>query len=151
MTTKTVTALEELLNSDHASKLKDYRGILARRKEAIPIIRQMPPALANIAWFTFLKLSDHTWFLDTWVLSDTKEADAIIKELKIIGIHGLKSAYRNFSNSWTYNGSIQIGAITINIRVDGGSKPPNCRIEETLEMKEVITYKAICEDTEEEV
>ena len=151
MKTKPITKLEERLNSDHASKLKDYRDILARRKEAIPIIKQMPPELANIDWWTFLKLDENKWFLDTWCLGNVKEADSIIKQLKIIGIHGLKSAYRNFNNSWTYHGSNQIGAITIDIRVDGGSKPQNCRIEEHKEMKEVITFKAICEETEEEV
>ena len=149
-TAKTVTKLEERLNSDHASKLKDYREILTRRKEAIPIIELMPTELANMDWWLFRKQDGGDWFLDSWYL-DEKVADAMIKQLKIIGMQGLKSAYRNFNNTWTYRGSIQIGDITVSVRIDGGSKPPNCRIEETREWKEVSTYKAICEETEEEV
>ena len=144
------TKLEERLNSDHASKLKEYRTILARRKEALPIIKQMPAELANMDWWLFRKQGDGVWFLDSWFLGE-KEADAMIHQLKLLGIHGLKSTYRNNINKWEYRGSIRIENTIIKIRVDGGSKPPNCRIEETREMKEVITYKAICEETEEEV
>ena len=152
MKTKPITKLEERLNSDHASKLKDYREIMARRKEAVPIIKQMPPDLANMEWWLFKKQEgeDNVWFLDSWYLGE-EEADAIIDQLKLMGIHGLKSTYRNSINRWEYKGSIKVGDTIINIRVDGGSKPPNCRIEETRDMKEVITYKAICEETEGEV
>ena len=44
-----------------------------------------------------------------------------------------------------------MGDILLVIKVDGGSMPPNCRIEETKELKEIITYKAICPETGEEL
>ncbi len=150
MTTKAITKLEERLNSDHSDKLKEYREILARRKEALPIIKQMPSELANMDWWLFRKLEDDKWYLDSWYVS-VEKGDAMIKQLKLIGIHGLKSTYRTSINRWEYKGSLKVGDTIVDIRIDGGSKPPNCRIEETKEWKEVTTYKAICDETEEEV
>lgn len=147
---KTVTKLEQKLDKVYAESLKRHKLIVAARKEAKPIIEQMPDKLANRDWWQFKKLDEDKWHLETFGLSE-QEADELIKELKIVGVYGIKSTYKRYSNAWAYKGSITLGGIEVEIEVDGGSTPPNCRIEETREMKEVITYKAICEETEEEL
>jgi len=149
-TTKTITTLEEKLNQEYIESLKRHKLIVAKRKEGKELIRHLPEGFADMRWYSFQKLEDNKWYLETWGMK-AEEADEFIKQLKIMGIYGVKSKYRSFDNSWQYTGSFGINGVELVVKIDGGSKPQNCRIEETREMKEVITYKAICEDTEEEV
>jgi len=149
-TTKTITKLEEKLNGEYAESLKSHKLMVAKRKEGKKIIKQLPEGFADMRWYAFQKLEDNKWYLETWGMEE-KEADEFIKKIKVMGIYGLKSSYRAYNNSWQYTGSFAVDGIEIVIKIDGGSKPPNCRVEEHKEFKEVITYKAICEETEEEL
>ena len=105
--------------------------------------------LLEVDWYRFEKQEKNEWYLETHGLEE-READKLIHQLKIDGIYGLKSTFRR-SNSWYYKGSFRVGDDVFTIMIDGGSKPPACRIEETKEFKAVITYKAVCEETGEEV
>ena len=149
-TTKTITKLDEKLNKEYTESLERHKRMVVKRKEGKEIIKQLPEGFADMRWYAFSKLEDGKWYLETWGIEE-KEADEFIKQLKLMGIYGLKSIYRAYNNDWQYTGSFAVDGVEIVIKIDGGSKPPNCRIEETKEMKEVITYKAICEETEEEV
>ncbi len=149
-TTKTTTALEQKLKEEYADSLKSHKLIVAKRKEGKEIIKHLPEGFADMRWYAFRKLEEGKWYLETWGM-EKEEADEFIKELTLLGIYGLKSTYRRFNNSWEYRGSFGVNGVELVGKIDGGSKPQNCRIEENREMKEVITYKAICEETEEEV
>jgi len=149
-TTKTITKLEEKLNGEYAESLKRHKLMVTKHKEGKELIQHLPQGFADMRWYSFQKLEDNKWYLETWGMPEV-EADEFIKEIKLLGIHGLKSTYRSFNNSWEYRGSFGINGVELVIKVDGGSKPQNCRIEEHKELKEVITYKAICEETGEEV
>jgi len=150
MTAKPITKLDQKLNEEYADSLKRHKLMVAKRKEGKEIIKHLPEGFADMRWYSFQKLEDKQWCLETWGMNE-KEADEFILKLKLLGIYGLKSTYRSFNNSWVYKGVFGINGVELVIKIDGGSKPQNCRIEETKEVKEVITYKAICEETEEEV
>ena len=109
----------------------------------------MPEGLADINWYVFRKLEPNKWYLETWVMSE-EDADKLIENLKTMGVIALPSKHSSLTNTWEYTGYLIIDELEITIRIDGGSKPPNCRIEETKEFKEVITYKSICDDIEVE-
>jgi len=126
--------------------LEGAREALERAKELSNILTEY---LLEIDWYKFEKQEENEWYLETYGLGE-KEADKLILQLKLEGIYGLKSTFRR-TNTWYYTGSLRIGDDVFTIMVDGGSTPPACRIEETNEFKEVITYKAICEETGEEV
>lgn len=139
------------MDKDVAEARKDYNKRLATRKEGTEIAKQLPGFITSIGWYAFRKEAKGEWYLETWSTSD-EEGDKLIRQLKIWGMQKLKSKFAGgLSNRWQFEGVIMVGDIELTIRIDGGSKPPNCTIEEIKEFKEVITYKAICEETGEEV
>ena len=121
------------------------------RVKALQVSSVLPEELLNTEWWSFFKQEDKKWYMETMGIRDPDEADKLIKVLRLMGVYGIKSSHDKFSNTWFYKGTFQVGEDTITIKVDGGSQPPACRIEKIVEMKKVTTYKAICEDTEEEL
>jgi len=77
--------------------------------------------------------------------------EKFVKELKKWGVMGFTSTHSQNSNRWSYTGEIMVDGVLTKIKVDGGEKPPSCRIEESTEYREVKVYKAICEETGEAV
>lgn len=144
-TTKPITKLEQSLNDEYNLSLENHKRIVAKRKEGKELIRQMPPELADIDWYFFTKMDTNKWYLETTVLSK-QEADKLMDNLRPMGILALPSKHLDWNNRWQYTGYLILGDVEITIKIDGGSKPPNCWIEELREMKEVITYKAHCPD-----
>ncbi len=147
---KPTTKLGILYRGKYTEAVKTHKTLVAEHKKGEDLIKQMPRELLDINWYDFRQLEPGKWYLETWGMPGA-EGDDFIKELKMMGVHGIKSTYRAFANSWEYKGLFAVDGVEIVVKIDGGSKPPNCRIEETREMTEVITYKAICEETEEEV
>ena len=127
-------------------QLIEARETLKLSKELSNIL---PEYLLEVDWYQLKRREENEYYMETYCLME-KEADKLIHQLKLDGIYGLKSTFRR-NNSWSYTGSFRVGDDVFTIMIDGGSKPPACRIEETKEFKEVITYKAICEETGEEV
>ena len=145
----TISALENYINRERREAIEVNKESLLAYREAKEVVKQMPDSLPDMNLYLFKKLEDKMWYLETWDLSD-EVADELIEQLKVMGIYGIHSKFKG-GTSWEYKGSFMAGDIEIVIKVDGGSKPPNCRIEETREWKEIITTKAICEETEEEL
>lgn len=112
--------------------------------------RLLPKSVLNQNWYVFRRDGNHQWYMETWGMKPG-EADALVTQLKILGVCSIKSHFNQYNQSWCYEGSFLSGEDTMTVRVDGGSKPSACRVEEIKEVKEVITYKAICEETGEEV
>jgi len=133
-----------------AEAYKTHKEAIATRKEGTAIAEQLPGFITSIDWYSLRKLNEKKWYLETWCL-DAKIGDDLIRQLKIWGAVGMKSKYHPLTNAWEFKCSAMVEDIELTIKIDGGSKPPNCRIEESKEMKEVITYKAICEETGDEV
>ena len=145
-----VNKLEVMLNEKVERYVRYLEEALIKRKESKEIINLLPKELWKWDWYCLEKRAENKWYLETIVL-EREKADNLILELKLMGICGLKSQYKHFNNSWAYSGSMMLGDIEVEIKVDGGSLPPRCRIEEVSELKSVISYKAICEETGEEV
>ena len=144
-TTKTITKLEQMLTGEYKQSLKEHKLVVAKRKEGKDIISQMPEGLANIDWYTFRKSGPNKWYLETMMVSE-EDANKLIDNLKAMGIIALPSKHLEWNNRWQYTGYLIMDGIEVTVKIDGGSKPPNCRIEETREVREVVTYKAICPD-----
>ena len=144
-TTNTITKLEQKLNGEHKLSTRDHKRLIAKHKEGIAIIQQMPKGLADMDWYVFRKLDVNKWYLETWGM-DEKNADKLIKKLKGMGVIALPSKHHTFTNTWEYKGYLLLDGAEVVVKVDGGSKPQNCTIEEIRETKEVITYKAHCPD-----
>ncbi len=140
-----MTKLEQKLAEEYKLSLREHKRIVAKRKEGKDIISQMPEGLADIDWYTFRKLDTNKWYLETMAVSE-EEANKLIKELKTMGIIALPSKHQEWDNRWQYTGYLVMDGIEVVVKIDGGSKPPNCTIEEVREVKEVVTYKAICPD-----
>ena len=140
-----MTKLEQMLTGEYRVSLKAHKRVVAKRKEGKGIIDQMPKGLANIDWYTFKKLAPNKWYLETMMVSE-EEANKLIDNLKIMGIIALPSKHLVWSNRWQYTGYLIMNGIEVVVKIDGGSKPSNCRIEEIRKVEEVVTYKAICPD-----
>ena len=150
MTTETkINTLLEKVEQDYRRALDVYKEARRFRIKSKEIISQLPDFITEHRWYSFKEDGDG-FYLETYVL-DEPEADDIIKKLKLSGIFGLKPTFKTSSGGWYYKGSLMIGEFEVTIMVDGGSSPPNCRIEETKETREVTTYKAICPETGEEL
>ncbi len=149
MITKTHTnSLTEKLERDYKEALKAYRKAQTLRKAGYIFAKQLPDVLTELGWYAFSHNNDDTYYLETWVMEATK-ADEVINKLRLLGVYGMKPKYKG-GNTWSYTCAMMIEGKELTIMIDGGSKPPQCRIEETREMTEVITYKAICPETDEE-
>lgn len=142
-------ALLEKVEKDCRRARKELKEVLLIRQQVREIIPLMPEAILNQQWYVFRQTEANKWYMETWCLEE-EEADTFIKQLKLAGVYGFHSKFKD-SNRWHYTGSFAIDGHEFTVKVDGGSQPPHCRIVETREMKEVVTYKAICEETEEEV
>ena len=142
--------LIQKLNKDVAVAHKAHKEAIQRRIEGTGLVNQLPDFITSIGWWAFQKREDDKWYLETNLIDDDK-GDELVRQLKLWGVFGMKSHYQSFNNKWYFDCSVMIGNIELTIKVDGGSMPPNCRIEEIKEMKEVITYKAICPETGEEL
>ena len=116
MTTKTITKLEEKLNDEYAESLKCHKLMVAKRKEGKELIKYLPEGFANMRWYSFQKLEDNKWYLETWGMPE-EEANEFIKKLKVMGVQGIISKHIAFSNSWQYTGSFMVGDIEIVIKV----------------------------------
>ena len=153
MTTETqkpqTNALLEKAEGDYRKAQEELERALLIYQQTKEIIPLMPEEILSQRWYAFRQTEPDKWYLETWCLEET-EADMFIKQLKLAGVYGFHSKFAT-SNRWHYTGSFAIDSHEFTIKVDGGSKPPLCRIEETKEWKEVISYKAICEETGEEV
>ena len=153
METKTqkpqLNSLLEKVEKDCREARKKLEEVLLIRQQAREIIPLMPEAILNQQWYAFYQTEVNKWYMETWGLEEEK-ADTFIKQLKLAGVYGFHSKFAA-SKRWHYTGSFAIDSHEFTVKVDGGSKPPLCRIEETKEWKEVISYKAICEETGEEV
>ena len=150
MTTEVkVNRLTEKAERAHTWAKKQLENAIESLEWAKELSNILDGYLLEVNWYRFEKQEKNEWYLETYGLEE-EEADKLIHQLKIDGIYGLKSTFRR-SNSWYYKGSFRVGDDVFTIMIDGGSKPPACRIEETKEFKAVITYKAVCEETGEEV
>lgn len=117
--------------------------------EAKRIVPLMPKVLLDQSWYIFRCTEPGKWYMETMCMGE-ESADEFIRQLRLAGVYGFTSKFVS-SNRWYYVGSFAAGGDIVTIRVDGGSKPPACRVEKCVEMREVVTYKAFCGDTEEEV
>ena len=117
--------------------------------EAKRIVPFMPKVLFNQSWYIFHRIGPGEWYLETACMTEDS-ADKLIRQLKLSGVYGITSKLTT-SNRWHYTGSFVAGGDVVTIKVDGGSKPPACRVVRCVEKREVVVYKAICEETEEEV
>jgi len=149
MATKTENPLLEKLVKDCTNAREALQKALSNYEQAKEFCNLLPEVITGHDWYFFRQDEPGKWYMETWCL-DEEKADTFIKELKIVGVYGFHSKFIN-SNCWHYTGSFVIGDNEFTVKVDGGSKPPLCRIEETKEWKEVISYKAICDETGEEV
>lgn len=150
ITEKELTLLESKADKDWRAAVQSLKEATAKRKLAKEIAPLLPPAVANTSFWQFSKEGINKYYLETWMLP-TDKADALVKELKIAGVQGFKATHKQFTDAWCYTGEIAVDAIIITIKVDGGSQPPSCRVEETREVREVTVYKAYCEETGEEL
>ena len=145
-----MTKLEEKAKAD----LEGAKRYLERAKENLVIASELssllPHEILNIDWYIIRKNDTDKYYLETGIL-DNKIADKYIKILKLVGVQQITSRFKSYQNKWYYKGIMAVNGKEVEIMIDGGSKPPACRIEEQKEWKEVITYKAICKETEEEV
>ena len=136
------------------SKFKEAQKAFNKAALSLDKAREIAPLLPDIileqSWYLFRETETKKWYMETWFLKED-EADALIKQLKIAGVYGIKAKFNSYNKGWTYTGNFIVGEDEIEVKVDGGSKPPQCRIEEIKEFKEVTTYKAICDETGEEV
>ena len=133
-----------------SQRRKEYLGAKLMRTEVVELSKQLPDFITSIDWYICTKREEKKWYLETLIVAED-EGDTLVRELKIWGAYGMKSHYKAFNNSWYFDCSAMVGDTEIIIKVDGGSKPPNCTIEEIKEVKEVITYKAVCAETGEEL
>ncbi|KKM27110.1 hypothetical protein LCGC14_1578050 [marine sediment metagenome] len=148
MTTETkVNKLMKLVDRQLDEALLAVEEARVAKATALKVSSVLPEELLAHTWWRFEKKGDG-WYMETSILSDA-EANEFIRALKLCGVTGIKSSYRGYANKWAYSGTFQVGNETIEIMVDGGSQPPTCRVEKIVEMKEVTTYKAICEETGE--
>ncbi len=144
-TTNTITKLEQNLKDEYKLSLKDHKKIVAKYKQGKELIKQMPEELANMDWYFFRKLDSTKWYLETTVLSE-EEANQVMDNLRPMGVIALPSNHNEWNDRWQYTGYLILDGLELVIKIDGGSKPPDCRIEEIRKMEEVITYKAHCPD-----
>jgi len=149
-TQKQTNPLVELAERRLKSAQADVAKATLVLKKAKQMISLLPSILLEQEWYTFYQEETNKWYMETWRM-DASDADEVVKQLKIAGVCNIKARFRHFDQSWEYTGSFMAGNDEIVVKIDGGNKPLNCRIEETREVKEVITYKAICEETEEEI
>ncbi len=150
---KETNTLIATLNKDVTSYLKSYKESKASREEGRVLATQLPEFITTIHCWVFRKRGEKEWYLETGFL-DAGKADNLVRELKIWGAHRMKSHYSRFgtnSHNWSFDCCVLVGDVEIVIKVDGGSQPLNCTIREVKEMKEVVTYEAICEETGESV
>lgn len=139
----------EKINRDYQSALKVYKVARDFRRAGTEVATQLPDFLTSINWYTFRQDGENQFYLETWVLEED-EGDILRNGLKHFGAYGMTPKF-NSTNHWCYSCTIMVGENEVKIVVDGGSKPPECRIEEFRETREVITYKAICPETGEEL
>jgi len=149
-TQKQTNSLVELIEGRLKQAQEDVTKTTLLLEKAKQITPFLPGLLLEQRWYTFHQLGVNKWYMETWDIN-ASDADKIIEQLKIAGVHSIKARFKPWSQSWEYAGYFMAGNDEITIKIDGGNKPPNCRIEETREVKEVITYKAICNETEEEI
>lgn len=153
MTTETqkpqTNALLEKVECDYKNAQEELKRTVLVCRQAKKLIPLIPEVILRQPYYIFRQTEPGKWYLETLCL-DEEKANALVKQLKLAGVYGFRSKFAG-SKRWHYTGSFMAGNDEIVVMVDGGSKPPLCRIEETKEWKEIITYKAICEETEEEV
>lgn len=142
--------LMAMLDKGLADAGEAYQEARDRLIEGWPLANKLPEFLTATRWWVFTKTDENKWYMETNVI-DATEGDELVRQLRLWGVYGLKSDFKTYSNAWTYRCTAMIGDIELSIKVDGGSKPANCRIEETVEMREVTVYKAICPETGEEL
>ncbi len=74
----------------------------------------------------------------------------LVKQLRMAGMQQIKS-YVDSSGDWVTTGSFSHNGYTFKVKVYYAPQPPNCHIEKYTEVKEVTTYKGICDNTGEEI
>lgn len=123
------------------------RKSLAEAERALELLELLPPELqvlygeADVGWDKVLRV--------TLYQSDNKDID-LLRITKMVGTQELAPKMLS-PNSWYAEGKLALlneqGEVKISIY--GLPKPRNCRIESYTET--VTKYKAICNETEEEI
>ena len=71
-----------------------------------------------------------------------------LKALKTTGIMGLRKTL-SYDTNWRADGKVFLGGQEVDVIVHAVEQPPTCRLEEYTEL--VTKYRAICEETGEEI
>ena len=152
MTTETkLNKLTEYMDKEYRRARIALQEVREARERAKDLSVILPQSVLDTEWWCFRHEGDHKWYMETRTIAEPNEADKLVRELKLAGVYAIKSHHNQYSDRWVYEGKFLMGDDIVTIRVDGGSKPPTCHVEKVVEVKEVITYKAICEETGDEL
>lgn len=150
-TTKTEEQKKECqLVRKYKGEIESSERHIKAAKENLVFIEQLPDFIKEIDEWYYLYKYSNKWSLETYGL-DKEKATKILNAFKLNGLMNVKSRFENYNGRWKYTGEIMINDNLLEVVIDGGEKPASCRVEEIRETKEVITYKAYCRETGEEL
>lgn len=142
---QTITPLEEQVNQEYAVLLKRQKNQRQEFKDKMELLPKLPARLLDRKWDYFFN-SGAYWYLGARP-SSTEEADSIKNNIP----YTWTPSFNKHNNTWEYTATLILAdKTTIQIHVEGGSKPPTCKVVAKKEWKEVITYESICDGTEVE-
>jgi len=131
---------------------RSYQRAVMEHEEELAFAQSIPESLQEIDWWILHRnhADNADWYMETNIVDNEKGAE-LRRQLGLLGAVNFREVYKGHSEAWKCHCYLRIGEETVLVCIDGGATPPACRIEATTEMQEIITYKAICENTGEEI
>jgi len=139
------------IREETESMIKSKEEQLARCKESLKIVELLPPDIQNLCGNIDTGWPDCDYHISFWQF-DNMDID-LIRVLKMNGVQGLiiKMTNDTSPNYWESKGEFMVGDKKVGVHVFYLPIPQTCHIEEIEETVVVKKYKAICNESGEEV
>ncbi len=141
----------DVVNQGIANQLAYHKACTEELSKEFEKVNKLPQEILDLNDCVYVDWQ--SWSETLYLIFQNKET---VKQLRMAGVVGLKTEFYGQGSGdetkWRWvNGELVVGETYYKFDVSSADKPPKCRIEAITETKEVTTYKAICEETEEEV
>jgi hypothetical protein len=143
--------MSQNLREETERRLRYQEEQLASCKTALAIIELLPQDIQNLCGNIATGWPGCDYHISFYQF-DNKDID-LIRVLKMAGVQGLtiKMTTDTSPNYWESKGEFMVGDKNVGVHVFHLPKPQTCHIEEIEETVVVKKYKAICNESGEEV
>lgn len=143
--------MSQNLRQETEIRIRYQEEQLASCKTALAIIELLPQDIQNLCGNVTTGWPDCDYHISFYQF-DNNGID-LIRVLKINGVQGLtiKMTDNNSPNYWESKGEFMVGDKKVGVHVFYLPKPQTCRLEEYEETQVVKKYRAICNESGEEI